>query len=125
MQLDIRTRRVEEIDTEHAVTLVLAGGVSVRIESPFDLIAPGSEPRTIDPEDLSFDQGLQQALRCRVVEAASADSETGLLDLSFEGGVRLQVPSDPDFESWSATWPDGSAVVALPGGGLSSWGPQP
>lgn len=125
MEIDIRARRVDEIDTEQAVTLVLSGGVAIRIESTFDLTEPAATPRIIDPENLSADLGLGLMLRGRVVEAATADEESGLLSITFLGGLVLRVPPDPDFEAWSTSWSDGSTVVALPGGGLSSWGARP
>lgn len=125
MEIDIGARRVEEIDIEHAVTLVLTGGAGVRIESTFDLAEPAAAPITIDPENLSVDLGLGLTLRGRVVEAATADEETGMLSITFVGGLFLRVLPDPDFEAWSMTWSDGSTVVALPGGGLSSWGARP
>jgi hypothetical protein len=37
MQIEICECWVEEVDTEQAVTLVLSGGVKVRIESRFEL----------------------------------------------------------------------------------------
>lgn len=124
VQIDIRACRVEEIDTEQAVTLGLSGGAKIRIESRFDLAGADSAHRTIDPEDPGSDRDLQGMLRGQVVEAATADGDTGSLTIVFTGGLCLRVPPDPDFESWSASWPDGSLVVALPGGGLSCWGPR-
>jgi hypothetical protein len=56
---------------------------------------------------------------------AAADRDTGDLLITFRGGLALRVASAPDFEAWSANWPDGTTFVALPGGGLSRWGPQP
>jgi hypothetical protein len=125
VQIDIAARRVEEVDTEHAVTLVLSGGANVRIECPFDIWELGAEPTTFDPGDLPSGRGLWQGLRGRVVEAGIVDEDSGSLRITFSGGVTLQVLPDPAFESWSASWPDGATVVALPGGGLSSWSAQP
>lgn len=125
MHIDLAARRVEEVETEHAVTLVLSGGTKVRIESQFDLWEPGFAPTALDPEDLPSGQGLRQSLRGRIVEVGIADEDSGSLRITFDGGLILQVLSDPDFESWSASWPDGTTVVALPGGGLSRWGAHP
>ena len=122
MEIDIRERRVDEVRTEQGVTLVLSGGAAVRIESPFDLAESAVALTTLDPVNLGADLQFGLLLRGRVVEAASADEETGSLSISFLGGLALSVPPDPDFEAWSTSWEDGSMVVALPGGGLSSWG---
>lgn len=124
MQIDIGASSVDQIYAEHALTLVLSGGVQIRIETPFDLSEVAAVQTTIDPEDLSADHEFRGALRGRIVEAAIADEDTGSLTLTFRGGLVLQVPSDAAFEAWSASWSDGSLVVALPGGGLRSWGAQ-
>lgn len=122
MEIDIRARQVDEVRTEQGVTLALSGGAAVRIECPFDLTESAGTLRTIDPENLGPDLQFGLAIRGRVIEAATADEESGSLSISFLGGLAVTVPSDPDFEAWSIIWEDGSMVVALPGGGLSSWG---
>lgn len=122
VEIDLRARHVDEIDTEQAVTLLLCGGVAIRIERIFELAEPAAMPIFIDPEKLSADLELGLMFRGRVVGSAIADEETGLLSITFFGGLVLRVPLDSDFEAWSTSWSDGSTVVALPGGGLSSWG---
>lgn len=121
MEIDLRARRIDDVRTDHGVTLVLSGGAAVRIECPFDLAESPMTSTTIDPDDLSADRQFGLALCGKVIEAATADEESGSLSISFLGGLALTVPSDPYFEAWSAGWEDGSMVVALPGGGLSSW----
>ena len=122
VEIDIRARRVDEVETERGVTLLLSGGATIRIECPFHLEESNAVSVMIDPENLGADQRLGSMLRGRVVEAATADEESGLLSVIFLGGLALTVPSDPDFEAWLTTAADGSVIVALPGGGLSSWG---
>jgi hypothetical protein len=124
VRIDIGTRRVGEIDTEHAITLRFEGGATIRIESPVQISGPDRGTITVDPQDLRSDQDVQHAVLGRVVESAFADDVSGALRISFEGGVTLEVAPDPDFEPWAASWPDGTTVVALPGGGLSTWGVQ-
>lgn len=121
MDINIRAHRVNEIDTEGGVTLVLSGGTAIRIECPFDLTDSGVASTTIDPQNLSADLRLGSILSGRVVEVATADEGTGMLSVDFCGGLTLTVPPDANFEAWSTSWADGSMVVALPGGGLSSW----
>lgn len=126
MEIDVRARRVDEIDTEQAVTPSCSPEEhAIRIECTFDLAEPAAEPTTIDPANLSAELGLGLMLRGRLVEAVIADVETGRLSMTFLGGLVLRVPPDPDFEAWATSWSDGSMVVALPGGGFSSWGPRP
>lgn len=122
MEIDIGTRQINEIDTRHAVTLVLSGGATVRIECPFRLAAPADAAAAIDPEDFPAERGLVSTLLGREIEAATAEEETGLLSITIRGGLAITVPPDPDFEAWSIVWSDGSMLVALPGGGLSAWG---
>lgn len=125
VEIDLGSRRVDEIDTEHAVTLVLSGGAAIRIEGTLDLVESDGETTTVDPENISPDLGLGSILRHRVIQAATTDRETGVLLIAFYEGLALRVPPDPMFEAWSASWADGATLVALPGGGLSSWGAQP
>jgi hypothetical protein len=122
VEINIRTRRVDEVDTERGLTLLLSGGAAIRIECPFDLEESDAVSVTIDPENVGAVQRLGSMLRGRVVEVATADDEAGLLSVIFIGGLALTVPPDPDFEAWLTTAADGSMIVALPGGGLSFWG---
>lgn len=122
MEIDLRARRIDDVRTEHDVTLVVSGGAVVRIECPFDLTESPVTSTTVDPENLGADRQFELTLRGKVIDAATADEELGSLSISFLGGLALTVPSDPRFEAWAARWEDGSMVIALPGGGLSSWG---
>ncbi|MBJ7336666.1 MAG: hypothetical protein JHC64_03145 [Mycolicibacterium sp.] len=60
----------------------------------------------------------------RAVEAAHAD-DVGGLHVTFEGGARIVVGPDPDYESWHVNGPNGALVLSMPGGGLAVWDPQP
>ena len=122
MEINIRARRIDAIDTQQGVTLVLSGGAAIRIECPFELAESAAASTTVDPENFGADLWLGAILHGRVIEAATADEDTGTLSIRFVGGLALTVAPDPRFEAWSAGWSDGSMVVALPGGGLSSWG---
>ncbi|WP_424923847.1 DUF6188 family protein [Aeromicrobium yanjiei] len=125
VQIDIGTRRIEEIDTEYAVTLMFSGGVQIRIEGSFTISGTGRAPTTFDPQNLGTDQGLHRVIGGGTVEFATADENSGSLVVTLSGGIILRVAADPDFESWTASWPDGNTVVSMPGGGLSCWGPRP
>lgn len=121
--IDIEKRRVEEIVTEYATILRFEGGASIRIEGLARISGPG-RGTILHPQSIRSDREVH-ALLGRIAESASADDESGALRISFEGGLILEVGPDPDFEPWVANWPDGTTVVALPGGGLSTWGAQP
>lgn len=121
MELGVVSRRVERINSDQAIGIVLADGSEIRIETVFRLTRPGLGVLVVDPQDLPSEQELAEALLGRTLEHATADAATGALDLTLEAGVRLEVPSDPDFEAWSLVRLDGSQTVSLPGGRLSSW----
>lgn len=122
MNIEVGGQRVEEIDTEFAVTLVLSSGAKLRIETALDLLEPSAASMILDPQALGSDLGLLRVLSGRLIESATADENSGALCITFDAGVTLRVAPDPDFEAWSAAWPDGSTLVALPGGGLARWG---
>ncbi|WP_407697388.1 DUF6188 family protein [Streptomyces kebangsaanensis] len=44
----------------------------------------------------------------------------GTCTLLFTQGVRISVPSNPDFEAWTYTSPSGR-TVCMPGGDLAVW----
>lgn len=121
MEIDIRARRVEDLFVQRAVILMLSGGAILRIECPFELADQAAGWTTIVPESISTGHRLRVLLRGKEIEAASGDIHTGMLSINFLGGLALRVKADSAFEAWSTTWADGSMVVALPGGGLSSW----
>jgi hypothetical protein len=77
VDLDIGMRNVEEVEAEYAVTIVLAGGVKIQIESPVHLSDAGAAPATLDPQDLPSDQVLHRAVFGRAVESAVADKTPG------------------------------------------------
>jgi hypothetical protein len=124
MNIAIGGQRVDEVDTEHAVTLRFSGGAAVRIEGSFEFHGSGSKMLTLDPENLGTDHGLRDALEGQTINSAIADSDSGTLVITFDVGISLHVLPDPEFEAWSATLSDGTKIVALPGGGLSRWGAQ-
>ncbi|MER6971122.1 DUF6188 family protein [Nocardioides sp. NPDC000445] len=121
MDIDIAARSIEHIASEHAVTLGLSGGTSVRIETSLVLTEAGQASMPIDPQNLETDQDLLRVLLGHTVEHAVAD-DGGSLTITFDNGATLTVAPDPDFEAWSITCPNGAIVLSLDGGGLSRWG---
>lgn len=119
-RIDIAARVVDAVGTEHSVVLSLSGGVEVRIETPFELSAPGSDPLVVDPECLGRSSKLVHALQGRIFARAKIDGD-GSLVVGFDDESSLRVPSDADYEAWAVTHADGAMTVALPGGGVSVW----
>lgn len=117
---------VIQLRIDAAVGLVIegpAGDVSctVRIGSPFRYESGGAAG-TIDPEQTERLAPLL-VLHRTVVVAASA-TESGHLDLRFEGDRVISVPPDPGFEAWELSVTDrtrkrATGVVGLPGSGIA------
>jgi hypothetical protein len=122
MQLGVAHRAVHGISSEFAIAL--ANGAEIRIETSLELMWPGHTPVRVDPQTAQSVPEIVGALQGSTIRKATADEMSGDLTIVFEGAATLVVPSDADYEAWSACWPDGRKVVALPGGGLGSWGPK-
>lgn len=90
VEIDLRARRVDEVRTEHGVTLGLSGGAVIRIECPFRIVEPAAS-MIIDPDNLSADLRLGANLRGRLVEVTTADEDTGVLAIRFLGGLALTI----------------------------------
>lgn len=124
MDLDLSGQQVQAVTSDYAVTLVLSGGATVRIETKLTVSRPGEGDSVIDPQGLVDGFDLQATLVGCTIARGAADNALGSLVLLFEEGTRLDVAPDDDYEAWSIGWPDGSLLVSLPGGGVSEWGPR-
>jgi len=56
----------------------------------------------------------------KTVSKALAQGDGGL-GVTFADGTELSVPPDPSYEAWEFAGSDGSIVVSLAGGGLTTW----
>jgi len=105
---------VLQVCFDHAVTLRLDNKVMVRIEQPFVVTGTDGE-RLVNPEK---DPGSLAA--AVVLVPATMDSGVaytdGRLELTLEGGTRISVPANDDYEPWEVMAPDGSRAISLPGG---------
>ena len=107
---------------DYAITLLTDKGAEIRIETDFSLRNPGGPIAvTISPEMRDQAAVILPAVLHETIRAAAASNETGTLVLDFVHGVRLEVAANPDYEAWTVAAENGSKVVALPGGGLSTW----
>jgi hypothetical protein len=122
VNLELSGQSVRSIALDYAVTLVLDGGVEIRIATAFSVRAPSGQVVQIDPEQLG--PGLEHivdVLHGTVTDAVA--QESGTLVLDFDNGAQLEVAPDDSYEAWTLAGSHGQKVVAGPGGELSTWGP--
>ncbi len=118
--LPLAGRSVERVCIDFAVTLVITGGLELRIEQPFVIEgADGSEALLVpegDPDRLAAAVTLARR------EVATAEAfKDGHLEIGFADGAHLEVPADEGFEAWELVGPGGLRTVSLPGGDLAVW----
>jgi hypothetical protein len=119
-------RAVTQVRIDHALTLLVEGGASVTIAQAASLITgstDGGGGGGGDVHELVPDrQQVEPALALFGLHVLSAVAfRSGALLVEFEGGARLDVPSDGAYEAWNASGPGPILVVAQPGGGLAVW----
>ena len=85
-------------------------------------VPPGSETAAVRPHTLDGLTLLVPLLDGSV--AAAGVSDSGELTLTI-GGTTVSCGSDPDYEAWSFSGPDGETVVCTPGGSLTIWSARP
>ena len=103
-----------------SVLLELSGDRFVRIESPFVLVAEGTTVSLAPEDDPGEEFAPVRTLVGQSIVASKAGDE-GRLSLTFDGGARLEVPPDADYEAWNIAGPNGYMVVCTPGGELMVW----
>jgi hypothetical protein len=108
-----------------SVTLALghAGEFRVRISEPFALSrADDTTEHRVDPERRPAEGAPVLALLGLEVRRVEVFKDRRL-QLSFDQGWALDVPSDSQHEAWELSGPDGLLIVSKPGGALSIWSP--
>jgi hypothetical protein len=123
VDLGLAGQKLTGNDVGYTVRLEFSGGYEVRLEAAFALRTPDGDHRVVPAEDVQAAAALLGALTGRVVTVSAAD-DAGGLRIDFDGGVRVLVEADPDYEAWTVAGPGGMKVVSLPGGGLSVWSSQ-
>ena len=120
MNLLLTDQTVTRVSFDHAVTLLFDSGAQLGLGVPFSLRLQAGSPQVIDPEQVGpFAADVLSLLHQRV-QSVEAD-DTGVLRLRLESGCELVVQPHEMYEAWSLTGPEQRVVVALPGGGLSTW----
>ena len=120
MNINLAGKTLAAANVEYTVGLQLSDDYFIRIESPFEIVSPGSVIK-LSPEDdaaPNFDP-LIKLVGQRIIEAEISDK--GTLKVHFENSVSLSVEADPEYEAWTVTGPAGLIIVCLAGGELSVW----
>ena len=124
MDLGLRERCLQSVLIEYTVRMQLSDVYFIVIESPFRVEREG-ESISLSPED-DPDEAfapVRELVGQKVIEAISDNA--GGLRVTFENGAHLVVDSDPAYEAWSVSGPDGALVVSTPGGKLAVWSAKP
>ena len=122
VNLGIAGQSIERVSLDYAVSLLTDGGAEVRIESSFWFRTPTGEVVLVDPEMPG--QGVEKflAMLHQMITEASVVEGTGTLVIEVVNGTRLEVAADESYEAWTFNDTDGLKIVALPGGGIATWG---
>jgi hypothetical protein len=105
------------IRIDHATRLQFAD-VEIVIESPFRLTT-AYDASWLDER---IDLGPLLAIYPTTLVSAEIDRDL-TLRLTFEGDTTIEVPADPQYESWSVVGPGSRLIVCMPGGAtaLAVW----
>lgn len=119
MITSLASQSVSRVSFDFAISLLTDMGTEVRIQTPFTLIVE-SGSLELDPQSRSAEiSNMLRLLDSKVVD--SSIEESGLLTLEFDSGIGIRIEPHGDFEAWTIAGADGSKVVCLPGGGLTTW----
>lgn len=113
-------REVDQLCVDFAVTLVVEGTDTVRLESPFTLFVDGAT-HVVDPERLDTVAVILQLHRAVVTRAEAG--KDGSLTLHFDGDRWLRVDPIDDGEAWEIGGglppvTPSYFIAAEPGGGV-------
>jgi hypothetical protein len=109
---------VTQLRVDYGFTLLLGGGVEIRIEQPFQLTLGASDALTVPPGESVWDVGA--ALPLFNMHVATVQVERGgVLHIGFDENASIEVPTHPQWENWALHTPDGGIWVGTPGGGVT------
>ncbi|MEV7289298.1 DUF6188 family protein [Streptomyces sp. NPDC093252] len=119
--LNLQGLDVVGITVDHRLTLALADGWEVVLETPARL-SSGTAHTDRGVLLLPESQDVAPVLPLFGTKVVSAVAFTsGTLLMVFEHGTHLTCPADEAFEAWQITGPGGWRFVSLPEGGLGVW----
>ncbi len=121
--LNFRGLDVTRITVDFRLTLSLGSEWELEIESPADLLqGPGRTEINPGFRLVPGSQDVAPALLLFGAKVLSAVAfKTGALRLVFDNRMHLVCRSDPSFESWQITGPQGWRIISMPGGELAVW----
>ena len=123
MDLGLAGQKVVSTEFGYTAAIVVSGGSEIRVESAFTLRAEDGDRRLTPGADVEEGAARHGVVVGHVVAAATAD-DRGELRVDLDGGMRLVVEPDRDYEAWTFAGADGTKVVCRPGGGLAVWSPR-
>ncbi|MBK8755936.1 MAG: hypothetical protein IPM08_02190 [Actinomycetales bacterium] len=95
--LPLTGREVDQICIDYAVTLVIDGTDTVRLDSPFT-VSFSDRTLLVDPQRLDTVAPVLDLFRAVILRAAAG--RDGSLLLSFDDDRSLRIEADPDGEAW-------------------------
>ena len=111
---------LQSMELEYTLVLQLSDVYFISISSPFTVELNGVTTQLSSEVDSDDSFGPVRELVGRSVIDADVDP-VGALQVTFEGGARLQVEPDPHYEAWNVSGPHGALVVSMLGGELAVW----
>ncbi len=122
MDLGLSGKRFQSLELEHTLVLQLSDVHFVAISSPLVVERDGRSTCLSPEEDDEDAFAPVRELIGQNVRQAIADP-SGALEMTFDGGARMHVGADPEYEAWNVSGPAGALVVSMPGGALAVWTP--
>lgn len=118
--LSIRGELVIQLRFGFAITIATES-TDVKIGSDFRLVGPDAHVHTIDPETPTHADELTALHQTTVDGDCFSD---GRLQLRFSNGFTVEAGPGDQYEAWELWRSNGEIAVAVPGGGLTTWGPR-
>ena len=109
---------VTQLRVDHGFTMLLGGGVEVRIEEAFQLTLGASDAVAVPPGESVWEVGAALPLFNRCVSRVEIE-RGGVLRMVFDEDATIEVPTHPQWENWTIHTPDGGLWVGTPGGGVT------
>lgn len=106
-----------------AVGLLVDNGVYITIEGVFKSVDMSGRAELLDPDGDALNLAPVLKFRRMYITEGTAFKD-GSLEVKFDGGSRILVPPDSEYEAWNIGGPggiDGLKIVSTPGGELSIW----